>query len=77
MVMSDVGGFRELVSEHGAGRLVPPGDRDALAAAISELLADTGARRELERQAAAAAAGPYSWERIAAATQRVYDEVLA
>jgi glycosyltransferase involved in cell wall biosynthesis len=77
MVMSDVGGFRELVSEHEAGRLVRPGDRGALAAVIAELLADAGARRALERQAAAAAAGPYSWDRIAEATQRVYDEVLA
>ena len=33
MVMSDVGGFRELVEDHGAGLLVPPGDSDALAAA--------------------------------------------
>ena len=40
MVMSDVGGFRELVDDHGAGVLVPPGDRDALAGAISRLLAE-------------------------------------
>jgi glycosyltransferase involved in cell wall biosynthesis len=77
MVLSDVGGFRELVSEHGAGRLVPAGDRDALAAAISELLENPAARAELERQAAAAAAGPYSWERIAEQTQRVYERVTA
>src|SRR5918999_1137292 len=40
MVLSDTGGFRELVEEHGAGRLVPPGDSQALAAAIGALLAD-------------------------------------
>src|ERR687890_756892 len=70
MVLSDVGGFREIVEEHGAGRPVPPGDPDALAAAIGELLADPGARAELERHAAAAASGPYSWDRVAEATQR-------
>src|SRR5918995_3132287 len=32
MVMSDAGGFRELVDDEGAGRLVPTGDPEALAA---------------------------------------------
>ena len=35
MVLSDVGGFRELVEDHGAGRLVPPGDPEALGAALA------------------------------------------
>jgi glycosyltransferase involved in cell wall biosynthesis len=77
MVLSDAGGFRELVDEHGAGRLVPPGDAAALSAAVGELLADRSARAELEGRARAAAAGPYSWDRIAEATQRVYEKVLA
>jgi glycosyltransferase involved in cell wall biosynthesis len=77
MVMSDVGGFRELVEEHGAGRLVPPGDPDALAAALSGLLADRDERHRLEERASAAAAGPYSWDRIAEQTVRVYERVLA
>src|SRR5215204_3017651 len=77
MVMSDVGGFRELVADHGAGLLVPPGDSDALAAAISGLLADPDERRRLEEQAAAAACGPYSWDRIAEQTAAVYELVLA
>ena len=75
MVLSDVGGFRELVEEHGAGELVPPGDRAELAAAISGLLADPDRRRVLERQAAAAAVGPYSWDRIAEQTASLYDQV--
>ena len=75
--MSDVGGFRELVDDHGAGLLVPPGDSDALAAAISGLLADPEERRRLEERAAAAAAGPYSWDRIAEQTAAVYERVLA
>src|SRR5215208_7147246 len=63
MIMSDVGGFRELVHDHGAGVLVAPGDRNALAAAIGRLLAEPGERRRLEGLAAAAAAGPFSWDR--------------
>src|SRR5688500_9281470 len=30
MLLTDVGGFREVVEDHGAGRLVPPGDARAL-----------------------------------------------
>jgi glycosyltransferase involved in cell wall biosynthesis len=76
MVMSDVGGFRELVADHGAGMLVPPGDSNALAAAIGGLLADPQARRRLEEAASTAAAGPYSWDRIAEQTAAVYERVL-
>jgi glycosyltransferase involved in cell wall biosynthesis len=75
MVLSDVGGFRELVQEHGAGLLVPPGDRNALAAAISGLLADPAERSRLEGRAAVAAAGPFSWDRIAAQTASLYEQV--
>jgi glycosyltransferase involved in cell wall biosynthesis len=77
MVMSDAGGFRELVADHGAGVLVPPGDTEALAAAISGLIADPEERRRLEERAAAAAKGPYSWDRIAEQTNAVYERVLA
>ena len=77
MVLSDVGGFRELVEEHRAGRLVPPGDPAALAEAISALLADPRERDRLAERARAAAAGPYSWDSIAERTMAVYEKVLA
>jgi glycosyltransferase involved in cell wall biosynthesis len=77
MVMSDVGGFRELVTDHGAGMLVPPGDAEALAAAINRLIADPDERRRLEERAAATAKGSYSWDRIAEQTHAVYERVLA
>jgi glycosyltransferase involved in cell wall biosynthesis len=77
MVLSDVGGFRELVEEHGAGRLVPPGDAPALAEAIGELLADPAERERLAARARAAAEGPFSWDSIAERTLGVYREVLA
>jgi glycosyltransferase involved in cell wall biosynthesis len=75
MVLSDVGGFRELVDEHGAGVLVPPGDPDELAAVVGRLLTDAGERRRLEERAAAAAAGPFSWDRIAEQTANLYEQV--
>jgi len=75
MVLSDVGGFREVVEAHGAGVLVPPEDPDALAAAIGALLSDDGERRRLEERALAAAEGPYSWDRIAGQTASLYEQV--
>ena len=77
MVLSDVGGFSEVVEDEGAGRLVPPGDPEALGAALAELIEDGEARRELERRAAAAAVGRYSWDRIAERTLAVYREAGA
>src|SRR5436305_3710344 len=76
MIVSAVGGFEEIVDRHGAGRLVPPGDVLALRSAIAELLADDGARAGLADAAARAAAGPYSWDRVAGQTLALYRDLL-
>src|SRR5918996_2683670 len=76
MVLSDVGGFRELVDEHGAGRLVPPRGPGGAAAAIGAPLPDPQERERLAENARAAAAGPYSWDSVAERTMAVYEEVL-
>ena len=73
MVLRDVGGFRELVEEHGVGRLVPPGDPDALAAAHRASCWPTRPSASAWPSARrAAAAGPLSWDRIAERTLAVY-----
>jgi glycosyltransferase involved in cell wall biosynthesis len=77
MVLSGVGGFREIAKEHGVGVLVPPEDPDELAAAIRRLLTDDAERRQLEERALAAAAGPFSWDRIAEQTANLYEQVRA
>jgi glycosyltransferase involved in cell wall biosynthesis len=76
MVVSAVGGFPE-VAEHGAARLVPPGDTEALAATLRELVDDPAAREELAAAARAAAAGPYSWDEAARLTLALYEELMA
>jgi glycosyltransferase involved in cell wall biosynthesis len=45
VIAADAGGTAELVGRNGAGILVPPGDSDALAAAVRELLDDPERRR--------------------------------
>ena len=78
MVLSDVGGFREVVEEHGAGRLVPPEDAGALREAIAR-----AARRPRGARAARASArarprpGPTRGTRSPSARSTVYAEVLA
>lgn len=72
IVCSDIEGYRQVVQPEGALR-VPPGDAEALARAIRELLADPARRRrmgEVNRQHAA----PYDWDRL---TGRVREEYLA
>jgi glycosyltransferase involved in cell wall biosynthesis len=76
LVLSAVGGFPE-IAEGGAARLVPPGDVDALAAVLAELIGDESARAELAAAAARAAAGPFSWDEAARLTLDLYRELLA
>ncbi len=74
LVLSAVGGFPE-VAATGAARLVSPEDPAGLAAALAELVADPAARERLAAAARAAAAGPYSWDAVAAQTLALYEEL--
>jgi len=76
IVMSDVGGFAE-VARTGAGSLVPPGDPEALAERLTDLLASPEEREKLAEAAVAAATGPYSWELVASQTMALYAELGA
>jgi glycosyltransferase involved in cell wall biosynthesis len=74
VLLSDIGGLGELARAGGA-RAVPPGDPQALAAAMGGLLADTAARTVLSRGAARLAAGPYSWREAAARSLALYRDI--
>jgi glycosyltransferase involved in cell wall biosynthesis len=77
IVASAVGGFPETLQAHGAGRLVAPGDPDALAATLRELLRQPEQRERLAAAALAAAKGPYSWDTVARRTLALYQELVA
>jgi glycosyltransferase involved in cell wall biosynthesis len=76
IVASAVGGFGEVLQGHGAGRLVAPGDPNALAATLRELLAQPEERTRLGEAALAAARGPYSWDSIARRTLDLYRSLV-
>jgi glycosyltransferase involved in cell wall biosynthesis len=75
MVLSDVGGFSEIGREYGAAELVPAEDPAALRDALQRLVDNPAARAALEERAAAAAAGPYSWDEIGRRTLELYEEL--
>jgi glycosyltransferase involved in cell wall biosynthesis len=75
VVASDHGGLPETVPE-GCGVLFPPGDANALARAIAELLGDEQSRNALAAGALAHARG-LSWTRITDRLMELYEEALA
>ncbi|HKJ36450.1 MAG TPA: glycosyltransferase family 4 protein [Solirubrobacterales bacterium] len=77
MVLGDVGGFSEVGRDQGAARLVPPADPGALAAALTDLVADPAERERLSAAARKAIEGPYGWDSIAARTLELYESLMA
>jgi glycosyltransferase involved in cell wall biosynthesis len=74
-VVYDVGGLAEPVQAFGAGRVVPAGDVDALAAALRELLVDPAAL-DAARGGARRAREELTWDRSAAAHLDLYRELV-
>jgi glycosyltransferase involved in cell wall biosynthesis len=71
-----VGGTAEAVVPE-TGVLVPPRDAPALAAAVADLLADSGRRRAMAQASRARHAERFGVERMVAETAALYREVLA
>jgi glycosyltransferase involved in cell wall biosynthesis len=71
----DVGGIAEPVRRFGAGRVVPAGDVDALAAAARELLDDQEAL-EAARAGARRARDELTWDASARAHLDLYEELV-
>jgi mannosyltransferase len=73
-VAYDVGGLAEPISHYGAGRVVPPGDVDALTEATRELLADEDALRGA-RAGAQRARTELTWDAAAERHLALYREL--
>jgi glycosyltransferase involved in cell wall biosynthesis len=76
VVATDVGGVSELITDGVEGLLVPPGDPQALAHALTVLAEDPALRLRLAR-AARDRAREYTWSACAEAHLSLYRELLA
>ncbi|HET7571155.1 MAG TPA: glycosyltransferase family 4 protein [Gaiellaceae bacterium] len=73
VVASDIPGYRDVLPAE-AGRLVPPGDPDALADALAELLGNATLRERLGA-AGSEASARYAWPRVAERVLAIYERV--
>src|SRR4051812_5067942 len=76
VVASDVGGIPELVAHERNGLLVPVGDERALAAAVLGLFHDRARANRLATSARATSESRYSFERMVAAFEALYNGEL-
>ena len=70
-VSTRVGGIPDAVSDGETGVLVAAGDHDAMADAISRLLADAELRDRLARQGEARARSEFGWDAVVARLEKV------
>ena len=73
-IVYDIGGLGEVVGRFGAGRVVPPGDVDAMSAALEQLLGDAQALASA-RRGAEQAREELTWDASAAAHLEMYREL--
>ena len=76
VVATDVGGCAAMVADGATGRIVPPKDPRALAAAVTDLLADPARCAALGQAGRAAAEARFRLSAVIDATTAVYRRVL-
>ena len=76
VIATTAGAFPEFIEDGRTGVLVPPGDPDALAAAIKSLLQDPARCAEMGAAASTHIRTNFTWQRTAKTTVDLYNEVL-
>ncbi|MTE21772.1 glycosyltransferase [Streptomyces sp. TRM43335] len=77
VVATGVGGHLDSVADRVTGRLVPPGDPDALAHAVKELIGSPELLRRYGEAGRKRALARFSWERVADGAEQVYAQVVS
>ncbi|MFJ6356936.1 glycosyltransferase [Pseudarthrobacter oxydans] len=77
VVAAAVGGLRDTVVDHGTGLHVPPRDPEAIASALAMLFRKPSLRTELGNAGKVRARTRYSWDRVAAETEKAYQLAVA
>jgi len=75
VVGSRTGGIPEVVDEGETGLLVPPGDPEALAAALNAVLSDPDLAQAMGQAGRKRAVAEFGWAAIAAQTASLYAEL--
>ena len=76
VIASRVGGLPEVVLDGETGLLIPPGDINALAAAMSRLLSDPELRTHMGQAGRQFVLKHYRWEDNAKLMEQLYNEIL-
>lgn len=76
VIATSAGGVLEILEDGRTGRLVPPGDAAALAAALAALLDAPERATEMGRQARQDAEVRFGAERFARSLERIYDRAM-
>jgi phosphatidylinositol alpha-mannosyltransferase len=74
VVASDIDGYRQVMTDE-TGVLVPPGEPEALAAAVVDLLGDEPRRQAMGAAARRVAEERYSWDEIGRRLAALYEEL--
>jgi glycosyltransferase involved in cell wall biosynthesis len=75
LVGSDIAGHREIVGDSNTGILVPPGDSDALADALVEVLGDRDQREKMGKRAREHIATHFSIRHFTGRLEEIYLEL--
>lgn len=76
VVVSDTGGLAETVDYEETGLKVPPANPGELAGAILRLLTDREFARGMADRARRTVADQFSWTKVAAETELLYDDII-
>jgi glycosyltransferase involved in cell wall biosynthesis len=77
VIASNVGGIPDLIEDRVSGRLVAPGDAQALGAVITQMLDDPSLRRRLGAAGRQRVLADFSIEQMVDGNLKVYEQVLA
>jgi len=76
-IVTDSPGQSELIRQHHAGIVIPPGDSVALAAAVARLAENPAEAKAMGQRGMLAVVAEHSWDSRAAATARIIRALLA
>jgi D-inositol-3-phosphate glycosyltransferase len=76
VIGSNVGGIKYSVVDERTGFLVPPHEPDLLANRIIQLLSDTALHQTMSKNAIKHVRNNFTWNKVAAQIQQVYNKVL-